>query len=282
MDVTIGDFKKLENEFLRKLVEPGVDFRTTVTEFKNLKIESMKKEIAKITTELKCISKTIGNLRLEVKSKTGKTFYENWTTHVNGLNYKFNEMFTAENETLFKAITSGKDMISRKEGQYLNTSKDKDLENILFRMNSFANNILQPYAAVKLQEEKIDELIGFKQEELKAIFMDEDDFFKLQSPGSSNSSKNSGEFKLNLSNKNLPAPGNAIKRRNQSPGKSTKSKYQRNALTPIKSNISNKIEKHTMKCNVETGSQIVGPVHVIDEIGEIDLSDFNEFLEKSI
>ena len=123
----------------RKLAESKTNknFNTAMSEFNNLKLEATNNEIGKIEQELKCMNKTIGNLRIKMKSMVNKEFYEKWTEYINGLGNKFTEMFSAENEELFKKAE--KDAVI-KTPNHSPESKNIAMENILHRIYSFAKN----------------------------------------------------------------------------------------------------------------------------------------------
>lgn len=105
----IGEFKILEREFFKMLAEPGINIDIEKVNFNKLNLESMNKEIEKTQKEIKFLDKTIGNYRIQIKSKTEKSFYEKWTELINGLKNKFTEMFSAENDEIFKSTLTRKE-----------------------------------------------------------------------------------------------------------------------------------------------------------------------------
>lgn len=327
----IGDFKHLENGFFRKLMEPGVDQNNMSSDFNKLKTDAVNKEIENLVRDLENMERNIGNLRKEVKSKAENEFYEKWTMFVNGLNFKFKDIYSAENDDRFKLNMSEKN---------INAKKNKELVNIFHRIHAFANNVFKPYAAAVLQKQIIDVTIGFKQEELKAIFNDNEDSLINDIIGRQDKNKNGNSivstdantnsriliddrynnFIPKISKENVPVhnqkcipivPLGPIKSKSSNIMNLAKKMKYETTFNPeiMKSNKKSKIVDWVTKRSINdkdlhltvdqsnVKAEVIkrsindtnlnlnvdrNNVQVIDEVGEVELNDFKDLMEKHL
>lgn len=262
--IPIGSFKVLENQTFRKLAESNTnsDFEGTMAGITKLKLAANNQEIEKIQKELECLSKTIGNFRVQMKSMVNKAYYEKWTAHVNDIGHKLTEMFSAENENLFKLAekeAGSKDLNKAQD------SKNKKMENIFHRIYSFANNFTTPY---------------IEDVELKLLFQNDD----------------SNPFET-LFTQEIPTPSTTMndpKTTNESPNESLKENYsnkrkQSNVLCSIKHKLSNEMNEMNVeskepkkpKMNVESKKPKTKS-KMKDEVGNVDLNDFDYLLNEYV
>lgn len=143
-EIPIGDFTDLEDQTLQILTESRInlDFKVTMAKIKTSKLEANSQEIEMTRKKLESTNKTISTSRLEMKAIVSKSFYEKWTTHVDGIGRKFTEIFSSENEDLFKKAEKDAGQLTVNKHQEF---KNKSIENVYYRIHSFAKNVATPY-----------------------------------------------------------------------------------------------------------------------------------------
>lgn len=97
-----GDFKQLENEYMKLSSNPVEGHEDLLVDFEKRKNEMMEKEIKELKNKLENINRSIGNLRLEVKSKTSKINYNKWSLAIHESTNKIKGMFSKNQDDWFK------------------------------------------------------------------------------------------------------------------------------------------------------------------------------------
>lgn len=108
----IGDFKTLDNEIIKEFSGTVANKEESLNAYAKRKEDSMKKELAYVISTLGNLDKTIGNLRLDVKSRMDSLSYSNWTKLMDDTYKEFMCMYSARNEDIYQA--------ARKEEQKMN------------------------------------------------------------------------------------------------------------------------------------------------------------------
>lgn len=260
-EVPIGEFKRLEKQIFLKLAEPkpNSDFDDVMIELKKSKLEENNQEIDEIKKDLECIGKTIGNLRTKMKSMADKTFYEKWSQHVTGLSDKFTEMFSAENEDFFKKARKDTGIESINKSQ--DSSKSKNMKNIFYRIQSFANNTTAPY----IEGEKV-----------KMLFKSDKNFFGtgFQGENSQPIAKKLTDVKKDKENITVESINNTKKRAFSNCFNSIKPLSSRENI--MKNCQSTAVSK---KSRTEQSEKSKGST---DEVGNVDLNEFRSLLSEHL
>lgn len=101
-DVMVGSFKQLENEFMKRVAEPEINYDDVVADLKEKKTKCMNTELLQLKTQLCGLDITIGNIRKDIASKIKeKTLVEKWTKRINESTKNFTKMFSKNNDLMF-------------------------------------------------------------------------------------------------------------------------------------------------------------------------------------
>lgn len=100
--IMIGNFKKLDNSYMKQVFTSTSDNAVFLADLVSRKTDDMKNELKRLKIEMDALGKTMGNVTLEVKSKTSKKIYEKWTEAINGTAIKFQKLFSKNNEVVYK------------------------------------------------------------------------------------------------------------------------------------------------------------------------------------
>lgn len=98
----IGDFVILENEYIQKASNPDVNSQELLLELNKKKLGIMQNELRGLKIMLENLNRTIGGIRLEVKSKASKPNYEKWTTEIHRSTEKMKKVFSNNVSNLLK------------------------------------------------------------------------------------------------------------------------------------------------------------------------------------
>lgn len=100
--ISVGNFKNLENTFIRLAFISRSDNAVPLADLKRRKTDDMKNELQILKVEMDALDKAIVNIRLEVKSITSKKIYEKWTKTIHDSIMKFQKLFAENNELVYK------------------------------------------------------------------------------------------------------------------------------------------------------------------------------------
>lgn len=155
----IRNFKSIENEFMTSLACYEEDPGLLLTSLVKAKNESVSKELTLLKSSLENLKTTIGNLRIEVKSKVEKRIYEKWTEHVNAQSTKFTQVFSKSNDFHYKVAEE----------------ENKEMSNLYYNISHFATNTTFPYEENIKKKRQIEA----EAEELNEMFSDETNPFDV-------------------------------------------------------------------------------------------------------
>lgn len=136
----ISQFNKLENEYMKLSSNPVDGHDELLIDMKKQNLEMMKKEKNELETKLKNLDRTIGNLRLEVKSKTSTLIYNKWSLAIHESTKKMKEMFIKNNEDLYKVAMN----------------REKTMDIVMKDIHRISKNMVSQYLE---EEEEMDNLI---------------------------------------------------------------------------------------------------------------------------
>lgn len=100
MKIPAGEFDKSENEFFKNILKlNAVD--EPLNRLGDDKKELMTKEIKKIEVTLEALNKTIKNIYVDVKSRMNEISYDMWINRVKSVSNKFKKLYSDTNNSLY-------------------------------------------------------------------------------------------------------------------------------------------------------------------------------------
>lgn len=254
---SFGEFKNIENEFMKRAAMPNEKIDNLLTELKERKSEFVEKELRQLKNAMEALKKTIENAKKEVQSKISVYSYGKWLEQINGSSMRLKKLFSDEFNSLYNHLYK-KD--KKFEETLMNIVSDIARGNIeicdpfvkkrTMSMVSEANETR--IKKTKLIDESIDlEGINFEDEVFNSTAN-----FEVVSDDSSSLSKISS-----LSNVSRPSNVSSL----PSPSNASTS----NVSASSKNDHEMKRRELDSKFNFVT----------IDEIGDVDMSDFDALIE---
>lgn len=149
----IGDFKNLENKFLKEIYNPKSNGNGT--KLNGEKEAHVKKEIEKLKTAIKALDNTICTLKNEVSSLIKKEVYDAWLKRIMIISSRFKSMYSDVNNNLYDHLYK------------VSTKTDQVWNNISTDSKWITDNICNAYMDVK---EVIDD---FDENDLNGLFEEE-------------------------------------------------------------------------------------------------------------
>lgn len=211
----------------------------------------MQSKINKLNSALKALERTISSTKNDVKIRISDEICVAWLKRVNLISSKFKTLFSDINNDQFDHL-------------YKMSKKAKNVwENVSYDLNWMKNNIHDVYRDVG---HIIDSVVGFEEGDLSVLFEEE-------KPGKSETStfykdlsvvsKNSTELlKRKADDQNVSVP------------KKSKDEETKNNLIE-----NNDLETISDEEFSENESSIINTCNVVDEVGEVDLSYFEDMLK---
>lgn len=99
INITFGDFKTIEKEFLGNSMNSQMEKQ--VEKLYEQKLSTMEKELKRTETSLDAIQKTINNIKLDIKSKTNDRGFTMWLKRIEGISKRFKIMYSDECNSLY-------------------------------------------------------------------------------------------------------------------------------------------------------------------------------------
>lgn len=100
-NVAIGSFKNLNNQLIKNYTNGKIDTDALTGKYKECTVEAMKNELNDLKADMTALDKTIGNLRMEAKSKLDAVSYENWKKIIHEASVDYTKLFSESNDSLF-------------------------------------------------------------------------------------------------------------------------------------------------------------------------------------
>lgn len=107
LEITVGDFKRIENGFLEKSVrrkEIHITPTEMMKELNNEKLNTMGKEINILESALKGLLKTIGNIKNDVKSRVSGRIFDMWSNRVDNIEKRFKKLYSDMNNDFYNYV----------------------------------------------------------------------------------------------------------------------------------------------------------------------------------
>lgn len=159
--IMIGSFKRLENEFMNRILEKGYD--ELMTEFKQKKLNEMNLELQLLDRQLYGLNITIGNIRKDVASKFEKDLVAKWSIRMKASSNRFMKTFSNNNDLSYTAYK-----------KYEETMRDTMYElNFISRSDSYKGNTIAMKAMKGIIAQNEIELIFGNEDNILSIFEDE-------------------------------------------------------------------------------------------------------------
>lgn len=254
MKLYIGDFKNLENKFLKETFNPNGNGNGTELKIKlNGEKEALVLEnINKLKTALKALDKTISTLKGEIKSLIRKVNYDAWVNRVDLISSRFKSLYSDLNNDLYNHLYK---MSTKIDTVWNNVSTDSEW---------IIGNICNSYTDVK-------ELVtDFEEDDLNGLFSEEKKQDVDNVTGKLNENKNSKKRKSD------PADDLKEKIQKKEPTvKDTRNSEVKNAKNELFDPVSTDESS-------EDETSIINNAITTDEVGEIDIDDFTHLLYEHI
>lgn len=133
MKIPIGKFVSSENKLLKKTTSMDRE-QNLLAEFKADTASDMAKELKKLTIQLKNLGKSITGTKDRVKLCIGETSYAKWSKSVDGLSMKFKQKYSNECNDLYNHYYK------------MNKHYDNTWGNIVHDINSMVDGICGPFS----------------------------------------------------------------------------------------------------------------------------------------
>lgn len=157
--ITIGDFKRIENNVLGKSVENKVKNNTQkqeMEEFNNDKLVAMKKEIEILESAVKGLTKTVNNIKSDVKSRVNNRVFDMWCNRVDNVAKRFKKLYSDMNNNFYDYV-------------YKTFSLENDSwYNVINDVNWIKTNIFTEFSDI------VDLIDGFEEGDLSNLFATEE------------------------------------------------------------------------------------------------------------
>lgn len=96
MGKSFGDLKDLENEFLNKVSNPNCNINVLLSDLQIRKMESVEKEILQTKKRMEALTKTMDTVKQEVNAMTDDFYYGKWLKRINESSLKFKKLYSEE------------------------------------------------------------------------------------------------------------------------------------------------------------------------------------------
>ncbi len=163
MKIPIGNFTHLQDAFIRDSFIQENKSEELLAVLKDKVKKEMESEVIKLVVQLNAINKTIENKKKDVKSKVSEVLYSNWIKRINGLDKRFKQKFSNENNGLYDYHFK------------MNKHYGNDWNNIKFEFESLVKDIGAQtiennnhcHSCKLKKKEKIDESLMVKEKQKK-------------------------------------------------------------------------------------------------------------------
>lgn len=254
VNLYIGEFKALENEFLKNSIMSNANSQDLKENMKNEKEKSVQNEIKKLTAALTALERTICSIKKDVKSRVSDETYGIWLNRMNSVSMRFKSMFSDINNDMYnhwyrmsKKIANVWDNIAYD----VKWTKDNvcDVNTNIGSTSNVSKNVGNVSKDVLGNVLHVD---GFEEGDLSSMFKETSDSTLLGKRKSCNGNENVKKFKLNENENHKDDPLKGLE------------------------NISG----GELSAEEEDESAIIDGIFVVDEVGEVNLSNFEDMINR--
>lgn len=118
---SFGNFKDIENKFIKSTTAPDYNINDLLQQFKKEKSDAVNNELKQLGNALEALNRTMNNIKKEIKEITDERSYTKWTERINIISGKFKVLYSQEANDLYNHLFK---MDGKLEGVLIDSEKE--------------------------------------------------------------------------------------------------------------------------------------------------------------
>lgn len=256
MNIYIGEFKALENDFMKTSLLNN-DNEDLLSKLNEAKRKSVKTEVEKLEKSLEMINRTVRSIKEDVKSRVNEETYGVWLKRMDLMSVRFKSWYSNINNDQY-------------DHWYKLSKKTINMwKNVSYDIKWIKNNVCNSYADVENVFDVSNIVDGFVEGDLSLMFNEsstKENSTEMNSSGQSSKRKVKDD-----ENHNHRVEDNKKKRKEESQNETKSS----SSINELEDN-----DLQVISYDELSEDELINQLVVVDEVGEVDLQSFDDLINQ--